>query len=89
MTQEDDELNVHFGLKSPAKRKELAIVMRRTRLSVVHNDRALIEGALYDAIVPDESTWVLANGGTEIQLMLTLADPSKRWPQLLQEPAGT
>ena len=83
MAQNGDELSIQFSLDPPAKRGDLDIKMRRLSLSVKNRGDVVIAGDLHAAIVPDESTWTLANGGTELQIIFTVLDPSKRWPQLL------
>jgi len=80
----ESEVIVRFALAAPAAKKDVKVVFKAKELKVTVAGEELLNGKLYSATHPDDSTWCLVEKGSELQVLLALAEDSK-WHALLAE----
>ncbi len=74
---------MRFALAAPATKKDVKVVFKATALQVTVAGEELINGSLAGTLALDECTWCLVEKGSELQVMLALAQDVK-WPTLLK-----
>ena len=79
----ESEIIVRFALQTPAAKKDVKVVFKATALQVTVAGEELINGSLAGTLALDECTWCLVEKGSELQVMLALAQDVK-WPTLLK-----
>merc|ERR1719440_670723 len=79
----ESEIIVRFGLAAPATKKDVKVVFKATALQVTVAGEELIRGKLAGTLALDECTWCLVEKGSELQVMLALAQDVK-WPTVLK-----
>mmetsp|Transcript_25720 Transcript_25720/g.42478 ORF Transcript_25720/g.42478 Transcript_25720/m.42478 type:complete len:187 (+) Transcript_25720:78-638(+) len=80
----ESEVIVRFALAAPVTKKDVKISFKAKSIEVVVAGDELLSGKTYGATHPDDSTWCLVEEGSELQVMLALAEDTK-WHQLLAE----
>ena len=78
----ESEIIVRFALEQPATKKDVKVVFKARALTVVVAGVELMQGKTFGTITIDDSTWCLVEKGSELQLLLALAEDTK-WPTLL------
>lgn len=82
--QTDDEVDITIHLPNCADKRSITVDMKPTRVRVVVEGVAIIEGSLDDAIIVDESTWTFSLKDKILQVSLSKKTPGKIWKDLLQ-----
>jgi len=80
----ESEIIVRFPLETPATKKDVKVVFKARELKVTVAGVELMNGKTAGTITIDDSTWCLVEKGSELQLLLALAEDVK-WKTLLQE----
>jgi len=80
----ESEIIVRFPLAAPATKKDVKVVFKARELKVTVAGEELMNGKTAGTITIDDSTWCLVEKGSELQLLLALAEDAK-WPTLLVE----
>lgn len=83
-SQKGDEVQILFKLPKPATKKEIKVTFKMASLSVVVHGTSLLDGSLGGPVDTDDCTWCLANGGAELQVMLTKKSSKDNWTGLLK-----
>lgn len=78
----ESEIIVRFPLATPATKKDVKVVFKARELKVSVSGEELLSGRLAGTITIDDSTWCLVEKGSELQLLLALAEDVK-WGTLL------
>merc|ERR1712097_232516 len=78
----ESEIIVRFTLATPATKKDVKVVFKAKELKVTVAGEELMNGKTFGTITIDDSTWCLVEKGTELQLLLALAE-DKKWDTLL------
>ena len=78
----ESEIIVRFELAAPATKKDVKVVFKAREIKVVVAGEELMNGKTFGTITIDDSTWCLVEKGSELQLLLALAEDSK-WEALL------
>jgi hypothetical protein len=78
----ESEIIVRFPLAAPATKKDVKVTFKAKELKVVVAGEELMNGKTFGTITIDDSTWCLVEKGTELQLLLALAEDNK-WHTLL------
>lgn len=73
---------MRFALAAPATKKDVKVVFKAKELKVTVAGEELLNGKLFGATHPDDSTWCLVEKGAELQVLLALAEDVK-WHELL------
>merc|ERR1719201_475714 len=63
----ESEVIVRFALAAAATKKDVKVVFKAKALKVTVAGEELMDGKLFAAIHPDESTWCLVEKGSELQ----------------------
>jgi len=77
----ESEIIVRFALAEPATKKDVKVVFKARELKVTVAGTELYNGKTFGTITIDDSTWCLVEKGTELQLLLALAEDTK-WDSL-------
>ena len=80
----DSEIIVRFELATPATKKDVKVVFKAKELKVTVAGAELMSSKLFGTITIDESTWTLVEKGSELQVLLALAEDTK-WKTLVVE----
>uniref|UniRef100_A0A7S3AR43 CS domain-containing protein n=1 Tax=Haptolina ericina TaxID=156174 RepID=A0A7S3AR43_9EUKA len=78
----ESEVIVRFPLAAPATKRDVKVVFKAKELKVVVKGEELLNGKTFASTHPDDSTWCLVENGSELQVLLALAEDSK-WNTLL------
>ena len=78
----ESEIIVRFALEAAATKKDVKVTFKAKELKVVVAGTELINGKTFGTIAIDDSTWCLVEKGTELQVLLALAEDVK-WDSLL------
>lgn len=78
----ESEIIVRFPLESPATKKDVKVLFKAKEIKVTVAGVELMNGKTFGTITIDDSTWCLVEKGTELQLLLALAEDTK-WNSLL------
>merc|ERR1712216_1027595 len=78
----ESEIIVRFALSAPATKKDVKVVFKARELKVTVAGEELLSGKTFGTIAIDDSTWCLVEKGSELQLLLALAEDTK-WATLL------
>lgn len=78
----ESEIIVRFSLASPATKKDVKVVFKAKHLKVTVAGEDLIDGQTFGTVAIDDCTWCLVEKGSELQVMLALAEDTK-WDELL------
>ena len=78
----ESEIIVRFTLAAPATKKDVKVVFKARELKVTAAGEELFNGKLFGTIAIDDSTWCLVEKGSELQVMLALAEDTK-WNELM------
>jgi hypothetical protein len=78
----ESEIIVRFPLATPATKKDVKVVFKARELKVSVSGEELLSGRLAGTITIDDCTWCLVEKGSELQLLLALAEDVK-WGTLL------
>eukprot|EP00325_Prymnesiales_sp_UTEX-LB-985_P024030 CAMPEP_0174722646 /NCGR_PEP_ID=MMETSP1094-20130205/38932_1 /TAXON_ID=156173 /ORGANISM="Chrysochromulina brevifilum, Strain UTEX LB 985" /LENGTH=177 /DNA_ID=CAMNT_0015923539 /DNA_START=192 /DNA_END=725 /DNA_ORIENTATION=+ len=78
----ESEIIVRFSLASPATKKDVKVVFKAKALKVTVAGEDLIDSKTFGTITIDDCTWCLVEKGSELQVMLALAEDTK-WTDLL------
>ena len=78
----ESEIIVRFQLATPATKKDVKVTFKAKELKVIVAGEELINGKTFGTITVDDSTWCLVEKGSELQLLLALAEDVK-WSTLL------
>ena len=70
-SEHGDEVQVLFAIEPPAEKKELRVKFEASGLKVELRGEAILDGKTFGKLEVEDCTWVLADGGTELQVMLT------------------
>jgi len=82
LPRRQSEVIVRFPLETPATKKDVKVVFKAASLQVSVAGEELINGALSGTVQIDDCTWCLVEKGSELQVLLALAEDVK-WPDLL------
>eukprot|EP00930_Biecheleria_cincta_P056261 TRINITY_DN42410_c0_g1_i1.p1 TRINITY_DN42410_c0_g1~~TRINITY_DN42410_c0_g1_i1.p1 ORF type:complete len:544 (-),score=147.14 TRINITY_DN42410_c0_g1_i1:251-1810(-) len=83
-SQKGEEVQVVFKLKKVATKKDVKVGFKTASLSVGVHGEVLLDGGIAGKVDTDDCTWCLANGGTELQVMLTKQSAKDNWAGLLK-----
>ena len=75
---------MRFELATPATKKDVKVVFKAKELKVTVGGAELMSSKLFGTITIDESTWTLVEKGSELQVLLALAEDTK-WKTLVVE----
>ena len=78
----ESEVLVRFTLAAPATKKDVKVIFKAKSLKVTVAGEDLIDGATFGTVAIDDSTWCLVEKGSELQVLLALAEDNK-WSSLL------
>ena len=78
----ESEIIVRFALEAAATKKDVKVVFKAKALKVTVAGETLIDGKTFGTMTIDDCTWCLVEKGTELQVMLALAEDIK-WDTLL------
>lgn len=81
--QNGEEIQVSFKLSEKATKKDIKVAFKASSIEVLAHGEKLLDGNLDGKVEVDECTWCLAQGGSELQVMLTKKDEAK-WKTLLK-----
>lgn len=83
-SQKGEEVQVLFKLNKVATKKDVKVGFKTASLSVGVHGEVLLDGGIAGKVDTDDCTWCLANGGTELQVMLTKQSAKDNWAGLLK-----
>jgi len=83
-SQKGEEVQVLFKLAKPATKKDVKVGFKMASLSVGVHGETLLDGGIAGKVDTDDCTWCLANGGSELQVMLTKQNAKDNWAGLLK-----
>ena len=78
----ESEVMVRFALAAPATKKDVKVIFKAKSLKVTVAGEDLIDGATFGTVAIEECTWCLVEKGSELQVLLALAEDTK-WTSLL------
>jgi len=78
----ESEVIVRFPLPTPATKKDVKVTFKAKELKVVVAGEELINSKTFGTVTVDDSTWCLVEKGSELQVMLALAEDTK-WDKLI------
>ena len=78
----ESEILVRFALATPATKKDVKVVFKARELKVTVAGEELLNGKTFSTVTVDDSTWCLVEKGSELQVLLALAEDTK-WDSLL------
>jgi len=78
----ESEIIVRFPLAAAATKKDVKVVFKAKELKVTVAGESLMDGKTFGVMTIDDCTWCLVEKGTELQLLLALAEDVK-WDALL------
>ena len=80
----ESEIIVRFPLAKPATKKEVKVAFKAKHLSVTVHGESLLDSKLFGTVATDDCTWCLVEKGSELQVLLALAEDTK-WSDLVTE----
>ena len=80
----ESEIIVRFTLAAAATKKDVKVTFKAKALTVVVAGEELLSGPTFGTCTVDDCTWCLVEKGSELQVMLALAEDVK-WATLLAE----
>lgn len=83
-SQKGEEVQILFKLEKPVTKKDVKVKFAPGTLEVTVDGGKLLGGSLGGKVDTDECTWCIANGGNELQVMLTKRDAKDAWKALLK-----
>jgi len=83
-SQQGDEVQVTFKLEKSATKKDVKVAFKPKTLAVTVSGESLLSGSLGGEVDAEECTWTLANGGSELQVMLTKKNEKDSWKGLIK-----
>eukprot|EP00927_Polykrikos_kofoidii_P066603 TRINITY_DN6216_c1_g2_i1.p1 TRINITY_DN6216_c1_g2~~TRINITY_DN6216_c1_g2_i1.p1 ORF type:complete len:557 (+),score=129.53 TRINITY_DN6216_c1_g2_i1:175-1671(+) len=83
-SQKGEEVQLTFKLGRTAQKRDIQVNFKTDALKVTAHGTPLLDGALGGKVEVEESTWCIASGGSELQVMLTKRDAKDHWKGLLK-----
>lgn len=84
-SQKGEEVSITFKLPQTATKKDVKVAFKPSAMTVTVHGSSLMDGKLGGQVDTDDCTWCLANGGSELQVMLTKNNGgTANWPGLLK-----
>lgn len=83
-SEKGEEVQITFKLPTVAAKRDVKVKFSSAALTVDVHGSSLLDGSLGGKVDTDECTWCVANGGKELQVMLTKKNAKDVWSKLLK-----